>query len=332
MKIAVLSDIHANLNALAAVLEDAGEQGVGLESGAFWSLGDVAGYGPHPVEALNFLRDYVDPQAWVLGNHDAMLADLVLPEELETVKDRNRLIQVRLAKGQGDEITVRGNLLSYGEWFITTQSPVQAIRLNRAALAHQKKTDQFWRNNFTKDRLGPLELHREGVDYTLLHASRANPISRYLYSWHMDILLPKEFALLSEPNPERGFPRVQFFGHTHVPTFVRAHPAENGKGFKIYPEKLWPQETSVLGNALTLVNPGSVGQPRNLDRRACYAILDTTARTVTFRRVAYDWQETASDLQRGNYPSSLVNRLKTAPADKTTPNNWLDYYQKAALR
>lgn len=331
MRIAVLSDIHANLPALAAVLEDAAQQGIDLESKAFWCLGDVIGYGPHPVETLNFLRDYVDPQAWVLGNHEAMLADLVLPQEMEAGKDKSSLMRVNLEEGKGDEVVVRGNLLTYDEWFITTSPPVNAIRLNLATLAEQGEPIQFWQEKFLKEKMGPVELHHDGVDYSLVHASRKKQLSRYIYGWQVDILLPEEFDLLSKHSPERQFPRVQFYGHTHAPLLVRARFDKDGRRFVIFPEKVSPQATITLDTEYALVNPGSVGQPRNLDRRACYAILDTCAHTVTFCRVAYDWQETALDLQKRDYPPSLVARLKTASAiEKETPDDWLEYYREAA--
>jgi len=163
-----------------------------------------------------------------------------------------------------------------------------------------------------------------------VHGSQNSPLSGYVYPWHSGILLPHEFASLEERFADHAFPCVQFFGHTHVPTLVRAH---TNKKEQIFPVPVWPQETYSLEMEMALVNPGSVGQLRNLDRRASYVILDTHARTVTFRRVEYDWRTTARDLQSGNYPPSFVNRLKTArAADKETPDNWLAYYQEAEKR
>ena len=64
-RLLVLSDIHANWPALVAVLEHA--QG---RYDSIWSLGDVVGYGPHPVECVEFLLRYVTPLRWRVGNHD----------------------------------------------------------------------------------------------------------------------------------------------------------------------------------------------------------------------------------------------------------------------
>jgi predicted phosphodiesterase len=328
MKIAVLSDIHANLPALVAVLGDAADQGIELESKAFWSLGDVVGYGPHPAEALKFLEDFVDPDGWVLGNHDAMLADLLLPEDLAKMEDQSGVLQAVTQKGEGVPVVARGLFLDKDEWAQTNTIPIRGIELNRAIIAGNADLEQFWRIEFVCERKGPIRFSKDGVDYILVHCSQEKPISRLIYPWNKDISLPREFALMKEKF--RGAPLVQFSGHTHVPMLVRAH---SSKKEQIFPVPVWPQETYAIETELTLVNPGSVGQPRNQDQRASYAILDTLARTVTFRRVEYDWKETARDLQTGNYPRSFVNRLKTArAAEKETPDEWLRYYQEAAKR
>lgn len=64
MKIALISDIHGNLEALTAVLEDIDNQGVD----ALYCLGDVVGYGPNPCECLSTIRDRCAKV--ILGNHD----------------------------------------------------------------------------------------------------------------------------------------------------------------------------------------------------------------------------------------------------------------------
>ena len=73
MKILVISDIHANLNALEAVIEAAGE------FDALWCLGDLVGYGPDPNECIEYVRAQVNPVC-VLGNHDAATLDRIPPE------------------------------------------------------------------------------------------------------------------------------------------------------------------------------------------------------------------------------------------------------------
>jgi predicted phosphodiesterase len=330
MKYAVLSDIHANLPSLVAVLDDAANQGVNLEDKAVWCLGDVVGYGPHPREALTFLREYADPRGWVLGNHDAMLADLVDGPARLGKEDQHTLL---LENGAGAEVTVRGKFLTLDEWRKTTNSPVENIRMNHAAIQEDQELEKYWKKSFTLSRIGPKDLSRDGLQISIVHASRAVPLSRYQYPWDDRTFLPTDLKLLEEHFPVSGQPRVQFYGHTHVPMLVRASNAAKVHTFSICPKKIWPQATHPLDSEYILINPGSVGQPRNLDPRACYCILDTAERTVTFRRVAYDWQETAHDLQAGRYSPSLVERLPSARADeKITPDDWLDYYREAATK
>ena len=74
-------------------------------------------------------------------------------------------------------------------------------------------------------------------------------------------------------------------GHSHLPSLVR------------------------LDDGRTIINPGSVGQPRDSDPRACYAILDTELNTWEYRRVEYDIEATQERMRKHNMPSRLVNRL-----------------------
>ncbi len=331
MRIAILSDIHANRPALDAVLKDSVDQGVDR----FWSLGDVIGYGPQPVEALLFLQERVTPEGWVMGNHDAMLADLLLPSDRDADPDKKKTGPLRVVtqKGEGIEVSARGQFLDVETWELTNSAPVEVIALNRAALARNPQADRFWREQFVPARIDSRLVHQDGIDHVLVHGSRERPLSRLIYPWHTGFHLLHEFKFLQKQSQERNFACVQWFGHTHVPAFVQARPSQSGDGFEVATERVWPQQTFPLDQRLVIANPGSVGQPRNLDRRAQYAVLDTQARTVTFRRVAYNWRETVRDLQRSDYPESIVKRLKFASAAlKETPDEWLAYYQEAAQR
>ena len=327
MKIAILSDIHANLNALEAVLDEAANE---MKAEQFWSLGDVVGYGPNPVSTLLFLKRYVDPEAWVMGNHDAMLADLVLPEDRDARS--KQLIHIRVNKGEGREIAGRNVFMKEDDWFKTTSMPVEVIILNRSALTEHEEADAFWREAFKPDRAVPLKIKRNGMNFILVHGSHTDPLSRYVYSWEKDILIPSELRKLKQARGRSKKPLIQFYGHTHVPTFIHAREI-NGE-FDIHVDKIYPGQTvSLEGDDYYMINPGSVGQPRDRDQRASYVVLDTKEHTVTFRRVQYDYSETAHDLLAGGYPSSLVRRLQTAAAaERETPEEWLQHYDEARQR
>jgi predicted phosphodiesterase len=326
MKFAVFSDLHANYYAIRAAGLDAAEA-MEVPPGNFWCLGDVLGYGPHPAQALRFLRDFVDPAHWVMGNHDAMLADLLLPGD-----SGKPAFTVRVNKGDGREIRARGLFLREEDWFKTTQMPVEVIRLNRAALEQSPEEDAFWRASFTQERARPLTFEQDGLACILVHGAHADPLSRYIYAWNDGILIPRELRHLKAAQARPDQTVIQFYGHTHVPTFVRARL--RNAAFDILAEKTYPNQTlSLEEGAFYLVNPGSVGQPRDRDQRAAYLVFDSEARTITFRRVRYDYTRAAADLAAGNYPESLIRRLHTAAAaEKDAPDEWLKHFDEARTR
>lgn len=328
MRIAVLSDIHANFAALSAVAGDAAnEMDVGFQQ--CWSLGDVVGYGPNPEKTLAFLRDFVDPDAWVMGNHDAMLADIVLEDELPAIAPSDKVFRVRVNKDLGREIVARGLFLTRDDWFKTTSKPVDVIFLNREYLRSFQEEDAFWRQAFTLDRAEPKKIIRNDITCVLVHGSHTDTLSRYIYPWDTAILIPPELEQLRKLHGESNQPAVQFFGHTHVPTFIAAKKV--GDKFEIQAHKTTHNQTFNLEDGYYyMVNPGSVGQPRDRDQRASYLVFDTEERTITFRRVGYDYTATAHDLIAADYPESLVRRLQTAAAaEKETPSEWLEHYEKA---
>lgn len=323
MRFAVVSDLHANQYALDAVVADI--ERMGVPPGNIWCLGDVVGYGPHPVQAIRFLMDRVDPQRWVIGNHDAMLADICLPGEDSNVACEGA-VRLRVRMGEGREIVVRGKFLRPDEWMSTGDTPVSAILLNREELRNAPEEDRFWRENFVPERSNPLSFEQEGIRCILVHASQEDPISRYLYPWEHHLLLPREFEYLQAQRSDPGQIVVQFFGHTHVPSFIYK-PARSDE---IQAEKISPGQTLKLEEGkLYLINPGGIGQPRDLDPRASYIVFDAGERTVTFRRLSYDIQGTALDLAQKGYADSLIRRLYDASArEREMPEEWIQHFKK----
>jgi predicted phosphodiesterase len=331
MQIAVLSDIHSNLDALEAVLNDSRQRDIER----YWFLGDAVGYGPAPVAPLMFLKRYVDDDDWVMGNHDAMMADLLLPEDLAALKG-DRQVEFQILERNNDNQPTgkilysglcRARLMRLDDWEATGISPIKAIEHNRAALREHLEANAFWRTAFTETRIKPCLHSLEGVDHVLTHA-RQMDLGRYIYGWHHELFLPAEFSRLKAQADEAGRPRVQWYGHTHVPTLVKARSLGNDK-FELSTVHVLPEETYPLDSELILANPGSVGQPRDLCRRAAYAVLDTTSRTITFYRVPYDWRATAEAMNKGGYPEKLIARLRDATPCPETPAEWLEHYQKA---
>lgn len=241
MRVTVLSDVHANLPALEAVLQHA-EAERALDQ--VWSLGDLVGYGPHPGECLALLRRY--PFLSVAGNHD-----LAAIGELDT-----------------------------GEF-----NPDAAAAVAWTA-RHLTATERAF--------LRALPLVRVEGEFTLVHGSLRHPVWEYI--------LGPEAARAHLARQQTPY---SFVGHTHVP-MLGVEPATGET-----PE-LWlatDGETVALAEQRLIINPGGVGQPRDGDPRAAYAVLDLEARTITFHRVAYDIARTQQAMRAAGLPTWLIQRL-----------------------
>ena len=131
------------------------------------------------------------------------------------------------------------------------------------------------------DFLGELPRSRADGDYLFVHGSPRDPTNEYVFPEY----------IFDTRKMESLFSKVQkycFMGHTHLPGV-----------FTTGCEFVTPEECShcfQLSNEKVMVNVGSVGQPRDDDNRSCYAIIDDAAATVTFRRVAYDFNVTATKI------------------------------------
>lgn len=236
MRIALFGDIHANLEALDAVLADADAQGCDH----YICMGDVVGYNADPVACLERVRAMDCPV--VKGNHD---------------EDAS------------------------GTHSLDAMNPVAAAALmwTRAQLGEEQRT---W--------LRRLRMVRQIEDFTVVHSTLDQPAN-----WNY---VTNKFDAMS--NFSYQFTQVCFHGHTHVPrvfiksTKVQEEPAES---------------LAIEENAKYFVNIGSVGQPRDGDWRACYAIYDLEHHLVVFRRVEYDLALTQRKILDAGLPPLLAERL-----------------------
>ncbi len=238
MRVAVLSDIHANLVALDAVIASLGSVD------AVWHLGDVVGYGPEPDGVVERLRQL--GARGVRGNHDA--AALGGPEIAYFNPDARRAM----------------------EWTRTTISAV------------------------TRDWLAALPERFTDGAFTAVHGSPREPIWEYVTSASV---AAENLAAFETP--------YCLHGHTHVPVVFRERA--EGRLDALRPEGDARLE---LGPARALVNPGSVGQPRDGDPRASYLVLDTEPATAEWRRVAYRIADTQAAMREAGLPHFLVARLE----------------------
>jgi diadenosine tetraphosphatase ApaH/serine/threonine PP2A family protein phosphatase len=140
--------------------------------------------------------------------------------------------------------------------------------------------------------LGGLPERLEEEEFTLAHGSPRDPIWEYVYSTPV---ARANFAVLET--------RHALVGHTHVPLVFRE---DDG-----LVEMLAPTDGSrlVLDQRRTLLNPGSVGQPRDGDPRACAMTLSTETHEVEWHRVPYPIEETQRRMRDAGLPPRLVARL-----------------------
>ena len=129
---------------------------------------------------------------------------------------------------------------------------------------------------------------------TLAHGSPREPVWEYVLSSAVAALSFDYFKT-----------ELCFVGHSHVP-FVCWQPRPGGLG---YLHKLDEQAPVALTGQRAIINPGSVGQPRDGDPRASYALYDVTERAIHHRRVSYDIEETQRRMQEAGLPGYLIERL-----------------------
>ncbi|RIK16281.1 MAG: metallophosphoesterase [Anaerolineae bacterium] len=240
MRTLVISDIHANLVALEAVLTDAD----GLWD-RVWFLGDLVGYGPNPNECVERLRD-LEPLA-LSGNHDwAVLGKLDTDEFNE---DARRMVR-------------------------------------------------WTRNELTEENLAYLEglpPRHVAAPFTMAHASPRHPVWEYI----LDLQTALE-------NFDYFDTSCCLVGHSHIPALFALDETAAELNFYL----VGHGDTIDLKYGRSIVNPGSVGQPRDGDPRAAYALLDNETMTWEFHRVAYDIAETQARMRRHKLPARLIERLE----------------------
>jgi len=235
MRVAVISDIHANLHALEAVAEAIEQE----EPDEIWCLGDVVGYGPQPNACCDWSSEHAD--VCLAGNHDlGVLGTLDL------------------------------------EYF--SDDAAVAARWTREALSAG-----------AREYLGALEpsATRDGI--ALYHASPRDPVWEYILSYDA-----------AREAIEDSTSDVTIVGHSHVPLAIGEGEmvgGHAGNGVEVDLKGRW------------LLNPGSVGQPRDGDPDAAWLLLDLDARRACFRRVQYDVERTQTEMRALGLPDVLAERL-----------------------
>jgi len=238
MRVAVISDIHSNLHALEAVLEEIDRD----QPDAVWCLGDIVGYGPRPDECCVIVDERAD--LCLCGNHD---------------------------------LGVRGDI----ELSDFAPDAASAALWTRGMLGEQAQAF-----------LAPLVPTGEAEGVQLFHASPRDPVWEYILTDQAALA-----ALQATTAP------VVLVGHSHVPLAVTVgrDGLEGGHA---------PAGMEIeLDDLRWLLNPGSVGQPRDGDFRAAWLLLDLVAGRASFRRVDYAIGETNDEIKEAGLPPILGERL-----------------------
>lgn len=238
MKVLIISDVHANLTALEAVLQAAGTVD------AVWCLGDLVGYGPDPNECVERVSSLPNVHC-VKGNHDAAVTG---EGDVEYFNDE-----------AGSAILITRELM--------TQANIQYLKGLPEILTLETAT--------------------------LVHGSLRHPIWEYV--------IDSQAALANFPFFETP---IALVGHTHLPmAFIM-----DDKNGRIHRRTFKPNFIFPI-TMKTILNPGSVGQPRDYDPRASYAIFNPEAMTWEYHRVAYDFQAVQKRILKVGLPEKHAIRL-----------------------
>jgi diadenosine tetraphosphatase ApaH/serine/threonine PP2A family protein phosphatase len=132
-------------------------------------------------------------------------------------------------------------------------------------------------------------------DYTLAHGSPRQPIEEYILD-----------PLSAEYNFSAFETRVCLVGHTHWPTTYYQNDVNDS--FCVQRPPRW-NECIALNHGRWIVNPGSVGQPRDGNPDASYALLDVESGEWEYRRVAYPVEVTQAKMRQFDLPGRLIERL-----------------------
>jgi diadenosine tetraphosphatase ApaH/serine/threonine PP2A family protein phosphatase len=240
VRYAIIADIHANLEAFTAVLDDISQWGKVAE---LWCLGDIVGYGPDPHQCIELLRQY--DSICVAGNHD------------------------RAAIGKLNIAYFNPEAATACQWTAGQLSPDDLQYLESL----------------------PLVIHRDR--FTLVHGSPREPLLEYLLSTQQAV---ENLPYFSSP--------VCLVGHSHKPLVFTFSRTGAGSQREFPAGAMLP-----LADNRLIINPGGVGQPRDGDPRASYAIYDAEAGSISHYRVPYDIRATQSRMMEHGLPRGLILRL-----------------------
>lgn len=338
MRIAVVSDVHANSCAFRALLEHTDGQVQEV-----WSLGDLIGYGPTASECLVLAKKNL--VRWVAGNHEKIWCDILGFQDLiePDLTPCDVLTLAKKAKKEKEQL--KG----------VRKEAVHSILLNMLELrtlpGYEDLQNWYFGSLLADIHQGPQVFKVSGQNFVLLHGTPADPggisSASYAFPWTDLTTLSSRFRVPQNmlEHEEQGQverfdnplarnlsqlkavldarePYCMFLGHAHIPAIYRF----NGKGCfeAILPN--YAQAISYSGCKIAF-NPGSLGHPGDMDTRASYVILDTDRETVTFCRLKYDLGPVIDELCKWTHLDTLRGEIEGAKL-RADPNSLGSYYQQ----
>lgn len=268
MRALILSDIHANIDALDAVLEAAPPHDV------VWNLGDIVGYNAAPETVIQRVREI--GTMFVRGNHDRACAGLTDAANFNPIAFR----AVEWTRNQlnSESLAWLKNL------------PCGPVSVSAGASGSMPPGP------------APAELSQNDPQkVTCVHGSLLDEDEYLLSTWE------------AEGSLKRAQTKITLFGHTHMQGGFAANAG--GECFPLKPiytenDAAESYNLDLRGSATYLINPGAVGQPRDRDWRAAFALYDDAAARITFFRVPYDVRLAQMRIQRAGLPDMLASRLR----------------------
>jgi predicted phosphodiesterase len=215
--------------------------------------------------------------------------------------------------GEWDQIWCLGDVVGYGPYPNECIETLREHDLNCLSGNHDWAVlDRLDINTFNEDARAAIQWTQDAITeenlsflrglppasvedlFTLVHASPRHPVWEYILDKRTANANFKEFGTF-----------YCLVGHTHVPMIF-----EEGGGKEVdWYAPLYDRPVDLSKNRL-IINPGSVGQPRDLDPRAAYSLLDLNEMTWEHRRVAYPIEETQAHMTEVGLPERLITRLE----------------------
>jgi predicted phosphodiesterase len=346
MRIALMADVHDDETAMSTVCEK-----VKGTVDQVWFLGDLVGYGVYSENTLKLLHHTVSH--WVTGNHEEMLKVVInslrnpgyklkgasffevyqricdrweAKENLSAIEDVYLLAKAILDEFRRLEINYQTRIEVVQTLLMDCVVAAGRNLLDPEALDREWRGEWKW---FASEIQLPAHQPVQVVDaedgwrMALSHGSLASA-NEYIYPWSghpwnsQDLVVERIWADLMDRIRQLRLPDKRLLvllGHSHIPLYC---PIQDDTDLvRLDATRMVYDQPLPLGEWATIINPGSVGHPRDMDPRVAYAVVDTRAATITYHRLKIDRSIELSQMRHNYLPASLQMEYRdaTPPVD-----------------